>query len=61
MLPYRAAYEYVVSGGARLFTAVLLPEDRGQFPVIVLRSPYVNQLSSLSEEEICGQLSDLGA
>ena len=41
---------------ASLFTIVCLPEPAGIFPVVVYRSPYVDDVSSLCEEEICSRL-----
>jgi len=52
-MEYKAYCEAVVSKGTRLFTAVLLPRDEGQFPCVVIRTPYVDALEPLSEAEIC--------
>lgn len=50
---YAANYEYVVSGGVRLFTVALLPNKTGKFPVVVQRSPYVDEFEEIGESEIC--------
>jgi predicted acyl esterase len=42
--------------GAELFTAVLLPADKGRFPTVLMRSPYVDADQEASGEEICSQL-----
>ena len=47
------SYEYVISNGTRLFTAVLLPDAKSKFPSVIIRTPYVDALESLSEDEIC--------
>ncbi len=47
-------YEYVISKGTRLFTAVLLPDAKNKFPSVIIRTPYVDALEALTEEEICG-------
>lgn len=47
------SYEYVISKGTRLFTAVLLPDVKGKFPCVVIRSPYVDSFEKIGEEEIC--------
>lgn len=53
MIEYRADYSYVISNDTRLFTAILLPDDRGKFPCVIVRTPYVDALETFSEEEIC--------
>lgn len=55
MITYRVDYTYVISKDAKLFTAILLPNDKEQFPTVVIRTPYVDALEALSEEEICVQ------
>ena len=44
--------------GAELFTAVLLPASVGQFPTVLMRSPYVDAEQDLSGEEICARLTE---
>ena len=53
MSAVKAFFEYVPSGGTRLFTAVLLPDGSGKFPCVVVRNPYVDALEDITEEEIC--------
>lgn len=53
MINYKIDYTYVVSEDAKLFTAILLPNDIGNFPVVIIRNPYVDPLERLSEEDIC--------
>lgn len=50
-----AYHKYVISKGTRLFTAVLLPNDKEKFPSVITRVPYVDALEALTEEEICSQ------
>lgn len=45
-------YEYVNFNGADLFTTACLPEKEGKFPVIIHRSPYVDFLIDVDENEI---------
>ena len=52
-MDFQANYTYIPSGDARLFTVVLLPNDTNRFPCVVYRSPYVDALETLPEEEIC--------
>jgi len=53
MSDFCAGYTYVHVDGADLFTALLLPDGLGKFPVIVMRTPYVNVFEETPEEEIC--------
>ena len=46
-------YEYVPCNGAELFTLVCLPEERGVFPTVILRSPYVDAEEAPTEAELC--------
>ena len=46
-------YTYMPNRGADLFTAVLLPGELTQYPVVVFRNPYVEAEEHISEEEIC--------
>ena len=48
----RAYYAYLPVEGDSLFTVVLLPEENGQFPVVVCRSPYVGRYVSMAESEV---------
>ncbi len=45
-------YEYIISNGTRLFTAILLPEETGKFPVVLIRVPYVDYFENTDEEDI---------
>ena len=51
-MKYKAYYEYIESCGVKLFTAVLLPDKTGEFPVVIMRNPYVNQFEDVKEEDI---------
>jgi len=42
-------HEYITP--SRLFTAVVLPEPSGQFPTLIIRTPYVTAMEKMSEEE----------
>lgn len=44
---------YVESEGEQLFTAVSLPDKDGTFPIVLARSPYVDELADMTEEELC--------
>ena len=46
-------YEYVLSQGTRLFTAICLPDGTKPCPTVIWRSPYVDAFQDLSEEEAC--------
>jgi len=48
-MKYKAYCEYVSSEGIKLFTAVLLPQGKGKFPCVVVRTPYVDWLEEKSE------------
>jgi hypothetical protein len=49
---HKGYYEYIRHDGEDFFTAVLLPEEDGEFPIIVWRSPYVQSTREKREEEI---------
>ena len=51
-MSHYAYYEYLQVDGAELFTVVCLPEGEGQYPTLVLRSPYVDSAASADEEAI---------
>ena len=55
MMEYRADYTYMASKDTRLFTVILLPNGKDRFPCVVIRTPYVDALEALTEEEICAQ------
>ena len=52
MEKYVADYTYTESEGLKLFTAVLLPDAEGKFPVIIMRSPYVDRYENEEEKNI---------
>lgn len=39
-----------------LFTAVCLPKDKGGFPALLFRSPYVDDVGKLAEEQIVARI-----
>ena len=48
-------YKYLLNAEAELFTIVCLPGDKGRFPTVIYRTPYVDPHETLSECEICAQ------
>lgn len=52
MLNYVADYQYVESRGVKLFTAILSPDRNGKFPVVIVRTPYVDKFENEEEENI---------
>lgn len=52
MINYAADYKYIESQGTKLFTVVLLPDSAGKFPVVIIRSPYVDSYENEKEENI---------
>lgn len=55
MEKYVADYTYTESEGLKLFTAVLLPDAEGKFPVIIMRSPYVDRYENEQEDNIAAE------
>ena len=47
-----AYYEYLDVGNGSLFTMIALPEKGGKFPTVICRSPYVQNTSGLSENDL---------
>lgn len=47
-----AYYTYVESEGERLFTVVSLPDKNGTFPIVIARSPYVDNMAGKTPEEV---------
>ena len=47
-----SCFYYLELDEALLFTAVLLPEEAGLFPAVIVRTPYVNELSALDEKAV---------
>ena len=43
-------YEYITS--SRLFTAIVLPEQSGKFPTLIIRTPYVTGFENKCEDEV---------
>ena len=52
MTNFTAFYKYIESDGTRLFTVVTLPDSSGKFPVVVVRTPYVDIYEDEKEENI---------
>ena len=52
MIKYTGSYEYIESCGNKLFTAILLPDKTGKFPVVIMRNPYVNAFEDAKEDDI---------
>lgn len=52
MLKYKADYQYLVSEGIKLFTVVLLPEEKKKFPVVIIRTPYVEAFENSEECDV---------
>ena len=52
MINYVADYHYIDSKGVKLFTAVLLPDLNKKFPVIIIRTPYVDFYENENEDNI---------
>lgn len=52
MINYVADYKYIESNGVKLFTVVLLPDSAEKFPVVIIRSPYVDSYENEKEENI---------
>ena len=47
-----AYYEYIKVNGADLFTAILLPDKVGKYPIVIIRNPYVDKYENSSEEYV---------
>ena len=48
-MAHKAYSTYVISEGFRLYTAVMLPEESGRFPTVVIRSPYADNTPGKQE------------
>ena len=46
-------YKYLLNNTAELFTVICLPDNKGTFPTVIYRSPYVDSDEFISESEIC--------
>ena len=58
---------YLPVDGAELFTVVCLPEGSGKYPTVIYRSPYMDQLRKMTDEEaaddraaFCKHFTDAG-
>lgn len=51
-------YQYLQAEKAELFTAVCLLEEKGSFPTVIFRSPYVDYAEELTENEIVARFAD---
>lgn len=49
---FNVYYKYIESHGVKLFTVVMLPDSSGKFPVVVVRTPYVDVYENEKEENI---------
>lgn len=52
MLNWCVGYEYIASGNVNLFTVILLPKSNGKFPVVIMRTPYVDKYENEDESNI---------
>lgn len=52
MISYQADYAYLPSGGEKIFTVTLLPDAKGNFPVVLMRTPYVDNYENWPEADI---------
>ena len=57
-MSYFAEHSYVHRMGEDFFTVVLLPYEGGQFPKVIMRTPYANHAIHLKEEEIVAACLD---
>lgn len=55
MLNYFSDYCYLKSGTANLFTVVLAPDKEKTYPVVLVRTPYVDKYESVDEENIAAE------
>ena len=58
---------YIPVDEAELFTVVCLPEGSGKYPTVIYRSPYMDQLRKMTDEEaaadraaFCKHFTDAG-
>ncbi len=47
-----ASYTYIPFDGEHFFAVTVLPHKHGQYPTVIVRSPYVGALTDRPEEEI---------
>lgn len=50
---------YVPAEGAELFTVVCLPSAQSGFPVLLHRTPYVDDMETMDEAEICQKVREM--
>ena len=49
---YKAGYTYIYFKQAELFTMYLLPNEKGKFPVVIIRTPYVDKYENWEEADV---------
>ena len=54
----KVMYEYLTNNGAKLFTVVCLPDEKGSFPTVILRTPYADSDVTRTEDEICAKKAE---
>jgi len=52
MTNYVADYTYIESDATKLFTIIMLPNEKGKFPIVAMRSPYVDKFENTEETDI---------
>ena len=49
---FEAYSEFMESDGVKLYTVVVKPNKDGKFPVILMRSPFVDECENMPEDEL---------
>ena len=49
----QAYHKYLLNDGIELFTVVCLPAEKGKFPTVIFRTPYVDESEMVSNDVIC--------
>jgi predicted acyl esterase len=49
----QAYHKYLLNDGIELFTVVCLPAEKGKFPTVIYRTPYVDESEMVSDDVIC--------
>ena len=49
----KAYHKYLLNDGIELFTVVCLPAEKGKFPTVIYRTPYVDESEMESNDVIC--------
>lgn len=49
----QAYHKYLLNDGIELFTVVCLPAEKGKFPTVIYRTPYVDESEMESNDVIC--------